>query len=200
MWSCLYGILWEWCLLLKPGSFTGKEFNFESQMIEIFEMKSDFIRVRMLKTATIWNWHDKNIKTWILGAFGLSTLATGELKYWKVYWAHSYKSYIQGLNSRADALFEAIWISSKNILDYRIYLVVIFKDWLSIDFGINVFSGFHLLHSAADGDTVCWELNEKGLGDRVFKIINWQPILFNQFWWLLIFGKNRPWHPFKNLA
>ena len=127
MWSCLFGILWEWCLLLKPGSFTGNEFNFESQMTWIFETKSDFIRVRMLKTATIWNWHDKNIKTWILGAFCLSTLATGELKYWKVYWAHSYKSYIQGLNSSADALFEAIWIISKDILDFRIYLGRVFN-------------------------------------------------------------------------
>ena len=67
--------------MLKLGSFTGNEFNFESQMIGIFEMKSDFIRVRMLKTATIWNWHDKNIKSWIVGAFCLSTFATGEFKY-----------------------------------------------------------------------------------------------------------------------
>ena len=32
-----------------------------------------------------------------------------------------------------------------------------------------------------ESDTVCWEINEKGFGDRVLKIINLQHISYNRF-------------------
>ena len=39
------------------------------------------IRVRMLKTTAIWNWHGTNVKIWVGSAFFISAAATGEFNH-----------------------------------------------------------------------------------------------------------------------
>ena len=43
------------------------------------------------------------------------------------------------------------------------------------------FSVIHLIQKMVESDTVCWEINEKGFGDRVLKIINLQHISYHRF-------------------